>query len=159
MSNKSRMNSLSGPNGVQQLGHVRSISRDNGQGWSDTNLGSSTVLPQYQTGMATGGSGSPLRNAKVNDDDQRTVSRGKYGVSADHGDQNTPESNGAGVVFNIGTEQGDALTADSPVPGGAQRPLQNMPEIMARVAVGVGNAWAADQGPGNEFPAGGVMDA
>lgn len=134
----------------------RFVSADGGQGFNPTKT------PESAAG------GTPLNNAIVNDDDQKTVSRDNHGVVIDTQagvDMNNPESNGNGVLFN-GVVEGKDYTPwgnensvlDSPVPQGAQRPSQNSSNLVNAVHNGTGKDFAANQQiPDQILKVGGVI--
>jgi hypothetical protein len=96
---------------------------------------------------------------------KRVASSDKYGmvVSENGINMSNPESNGNGVVFaGVGgmsiLPASMPQTMDSPVPEGAQRPIENAPGILANLRSGSGSQWGANGGPSNTFlDMGGVM--
>lgn len=152
---------------------VRSISADNGQGF--TNSGkpagySGTVPKAYegdQSAKVNPKSGTPYNSSSKNDDKAPKTSSGWYGEVIDTQtgtNMNEPESNGNGVIFDgvtraAGYRAGSQpQTLDSPVPEGAQLPVQDAPVVLANIRSGVGKAWGYGSGPGDNFQTmGGVM--
>jgi hypothetical protein len=111
---------------------VRSISADNGQGFTSGGKPanySGTVPNAYQGDQSqkiNPKSGTPYNSSSVNDDKAAKSTTGKYGHVIDEvaGDQGSHLSNGNGVILDGLSRESDytpraAGTMDSPVPNGA----------------------------------------
>lgn len=151
---------------------VNHISADRGQGFNNPTLpakyAGTTTSSQYkgaQEQQPNPKSGTPAPSRSVNDDIQKLVSAGCYGVSPGAGgqDYNSHTANGSGVVFDVARSRdlipSPAAVMDSPVPTGAQRPDTDSAAKLNALRNGKGDAFPADKTiPDGLVGTGGTMD-
>ena len=121
-----------------------------------------------QSQQPQAGSGTPYASRNGNPDQARRVAEGgspKGGVvlSENGINMNAPESNGNGVVLDGVTKEKDYTpwnepAMDSPVPTGAQRPLESSMNIINAMVSGNGKDYSGSKViPDNLMETGGVM--